>query len=127
LTIELLFAGWHRNGYLAVNNRNGYGEIAIGAPADVVVLDFDTLAYDLIEGMAEPVEVVLTRATTRHVKGLFVAGREIVHDGKVLGVDLDVIEAEVVKMARAQGDRMRNLKPVLERSQQTLRTFYDRL
>jgi cytosine/adenosine deaminase-related metal-dependent hydrolase len=127
LTRELLFAGWHRNGYLAVNNCNGYGEIAIGAPADVVVLDFDAMAYDLIEGMAEPVEVVLTRATTRHVKGLFVAGREIVRDGKVLGVDLDVIEAEVVKMARAQGDRMRNLKPVLERSQQTLRTFYDRL
>ena len=85
------------------------------------------MAYDLIEGMAEPVEVVLTRATTRHVKGLFVAGREVVRDGKVLGVDLDLIEAEVVKMARAQGDRMRNLKPVLERSQQTLRTFYDRL
>ena len=46
--------------------------------------------------------------------------------GGVAGGD-DVIEAEVVKMARAQGDRMRNLKPVLERSQQTLRTFYDRL
>jgi cytosine/adenosine deaminase-related metal-dependent hydrolase len=125
LTRELLFAGWHRNGFLAVNNRTGNGEIAVDAPADIVVLDYDAMADDLIDGMVEPIEVVLTRATTRYVKGLFVAGREIVRDGRVMGVDLDAIEAEVVKMARAQGDRMRTLKPVLERSQRTLRTFYE--
>jgi cytosine/adenosine deaminase-related metal-dependent hydrolase len=127
LTRELLFAGWHRNGYLAVNNRDGYGEISPGAPADVVVLDYDAMAYDVIEGMVDPLEVVLTRANTKHVRSLFVAGREIVRDGRVLGVDLEEIEREVVKMARAQGDRMRSLKPVMERSQQTLRAFHENL
>ncbi len=91
LTTKLLFDGWLRNGYRAVNNKDGYGEIVAGAPGDLVVLDFDKMAYDVIDGMVDPMDVVLTRATTRHVKDLYVAGRKIVGDGKVLGVDLDAI------------------------------------
>lgn len=127
LTTDLLFKGWHRNGFLAVNNRDGYGDIAAGAPADLVVLDYDAMAYDVIEGMANPLDVMLTRATTRHVKNVYVAGREIVRDGRVLGVDLEALEHAVVKNARAQGGHMRALKPVLERSQETLRAFYARM
>ncbi len=126
LTHQLLFDGWHRNGFKAVNNQDGYGEIAAGAPGDLVVLDYDALAYDLIDGMIDPMEVVLTRATTAHVKDVYVAGRRIVGDGRVLGVDLDAIEREVAKAARAQGERMRALKPMLERSQHTLGDFHAR-
>lgn len=127
LSSQLLFDGWHRNGFRAVNNRDGYGEIAAGAPGDVVVLDYDAMAYDVIDGMADPLEVMLTRATTGHVKNVYVAGREIVRDGCVLGVDLEALERDVVKNARAQGNHMRALKPVLERSQATLRAFYARM
>ena len=124
LTPDLLFAGWHRNGYKAVNNKDEYGDVVAGAPADLVVLDYEAMAYDVIDGMVDPMDVVLTRATTKHVKNLFVAGREIVRDGKVLGVDLEAIEREVVKMARAQGDHMRSLKPIMQRSQETLGAFH---
>lgn len=124
LTRKLLFDGWHRNGYKAVNNKDGYGEIAVGAPGDIVVLDYDAMSYDLIEGMADPLDVVLTRATAKHVKSVFVAGREIVRNGKVVGVDLDAIEREVIKMARSQGERMRALKPIMERSQRVLSDFH---
>jgi cytosine/adenosine deaminase-related metal-dependent hydrolase len=124
LTESLLFEGWHRNGYLAVNGSPGYGVIAAGAPADIVVLDYDKLSYDVVDGMIEPLDVVLTRATARHVKTLHVAGREIVRDGRVLGVDLPAIEREVILQTRAYAEKMRGLKPILERSQATLRRFY---
>jgi hypothetical protein len=42
----------------------------------------------------------------------------------VTGVDLPAIEREVIAQARADAARMRELKPVLERSQATLRSFY---
>ncbi|MET4480146.1 amidohydrolase family protein [Bradyrhizobium sp. F1.13.3] len=124
LTQELLFRGWHQNGFLAVNGRNDYGRLTPGAPADILVLDYEALSYDLIENMIDPLEVVLTRASSRHVKSLYVAGREIVRDGKVTGVDLPAIEREVIAQTRRGAERARALKPVLERSQATLEEFY---
>jgi cytosine/adenosine deaminase-related metal-dependent hydrolase len=124
LTPELLFNGWQQNGYLSVNNRSGYGRLEPGAPADIVVLDYEAMAFDVIEDMIDPLDVVLTRATARHVKSLYVSGREIVRDGRVLGVDLPAIEREVITQGRAHGIDMRRLRPVLERSQRTLRSFY---
>jgi cytosine/adenosine deaminase-related metal-dependent hydrolase len=124
LTTQLLFEGWHRNGFLAVNNSADYGVVAPGSPADVMVLDFAELGYDLIEDMIDPLEVVLTRASSRHVKSLYVAGRQIVRDGKVTGVDLPAIEREVIAQARANASRVKSLKPVMERSQATLAKFY---
>jgi cytosine/adenosine deaminase-related metal-dependent hydrolase len=124
LTLELLFRGWHHNGFLAVNDRAGYGEIAPGAPADIVVLDYDAMAYDVIEGMIDPLDVFLTRASARYVKDVYVAGRQIVREGRVLGIDLPTIEREVVAQARANAEPMLSLKPVLNRSQATLNEFY---
>lgn len=124
LTTELLFEGWHSNGFLAVNGRSGYGRVAPGAPADLLVLDYAQLSYDLIEDVIDPLEVVLTRATARHVQSLFVAGCEIVRNGEVTGVDLPAIEREVIAQARGNAARVKSLKPVVERSQATLAKFY---
>ncbi len=124
ITTELLFEGWHRNGFLAVTGRSGYGAVVPGAPADLLVLDFAELSYDLIEDVIDPLEVVLTRACARHVKSLYVAGREIVRNGKVTGVDLPAIEREVIAQARTNAARIKSLTPVMERSQATLAKFY---
>jgi hypothetical protein len=58
------------------------------------------------------------------VKSLYVAGREIVHDGKATGIDLPAVEREVIAQARANAARVKSLKPVTERSQATLARFY---
>lgn len=124
LTPAKLFEGWHRNAFYAVNNRDDYGEVKAGAPADLVVLDYDAMAYDVIDGMADELDIVLTRAKTGYIRRVIVAGREIVRDGKVLGVDLAAIEKEVLAQARAAGERLLKLKPVLGRSKATLDAFY---
>jgi hypothetical protein len=89
-------------------------------------IDYDAMAFDIIDGMADPLDVALTRATSRHVKSLVVAGREIVRDGKLLGIDLDAIEREVVKMARSEGERMRKLRPIMRRSHGGLSDYHSR-
>ena len=124
LATEKLFEGWHRNAFYAVNNSDDYGEVKAGAPADLVVLDYDAMAYDIIEGMAEELDIILTRAGNRYIDRVIVAGREIVRGGKVLGIDMDAVEKEVLAQARAAGDDMRQLKPVLDRSTATLDEFY---
>jgi cytosine/adenosine deaminase-related metal-dependent hydrolase len=124
LTPELLFQAAHRNGFRACTGRDGYGTVAPGAPADLMVLDWRAMSYDLIEGMQDEMDVLLTRAASRHLRHLFVAGRQVVRDGRVLGVDLPAVEREVLAQARAASERMRALQPVMARSQATLDAFY---
>ena len=124
LRIDRLFSGWHANGFRGINNQAGYGTGTPGAPADLVVLDYDAMAHDVIDGMAEERDVLLTRAGNRYIKSVIVAGREIVRDGVVLGIDLPAIEAETLAQARAATGDMQTLKPVLDRSKATLNTYY---
>ena len=111
-------------GYRIVMNEGGYGAIEPGAPADLVSLDYAAMSGDIIDGMIDANDVVLTRATAKYVRDLWVAGRQVVKDGRVTGVDFEALEAEVFAQARAQGERMRALRPVLKRHQRTLGDFY---
>jgi len=124
LTHGGLFEAAHRNGFRACTGREGYGVVAPGAPADLLVLDWAAMSHDLIEGMQDEMEVLLTRAASRHVKHLFVAGRQVVREGKVVGIDLEAVEREVLGQARAAGQKMRALRPVMDRSMEALGSFY---
>lgn len=124
LTPDRLFDAAMRAGFRGVNNQDSYGRVVPGAPADLVLLDYDAMAYDVIDGMADELEILLTRARNRYVDTLIVAGREVVRGGRVLGVDVDAIEREVLAQARKAGDQMRQIRPVLQRSQKTLKAFY---
>ncbi len=73
------------------NGAPGDGSLVVGAPADILVLDLDALDRDRVMPV-EPIDLVFARATAAHVAGLFVAGREIVRDGRLTRVDLDAAE-----------------------------------
>jgi cytosine/adenosine deaminase-related metal-dependent hydrolase len=79
------------NGRFA-NGAPGAGAPKVGEPADILVLDLDRLDRDAIMPVA-PVDLVFARATMAHVAQLIVAGREIVRDGRLTGVDLDATHA----------------------------------
>jgi cytosine/adenosine deaminase-related metal-dependent hydrolase len=124
LTPERLFQAGLRNGFEVAMNSRDYGAIEPGMPADLVVLDYDAMSHDVIEGVVEEIEVLLTRATRAHVRHLVVNGRQVLQDGRALGVDLEGIEEELLAQARAAGPEMRALQPIIERSQHTLKKFY---
>jgi cytosine/adenosine deaminase-related metal-dependent hydrolase len=124
LTADRLFTAGMQNGFHAVTNSRQYGAVTPGMPADLIVLDYDAMAYDVIDGMADEQDVLLTRANNRHIRHVFVAGRQVVRDGRVLGVDMEAVEKEVLAQARAASARMRELKPVMDRSMATLEKFY---
>ena len=83
-------AGSVRHGRFA-NGAPGPGVLETGAPADILVLDLDRLDRDALMPVA-PLDLVFGRATQAHVVQLFVAGREIVRDGRLTGVDLEAVE-----------------------------------
>jgi cytosine/adenosine deaminase-related metal-dependent hydrolase len=74
------------------NGAPGSGAVAIGEPADFLVLDLDRLDRDSVMPV-EPLDYLFARATAAHIEALYVAGRQIVADGRPTGVDLGAVEA----------------------------------
>lgn len=93
-------------------------------PADFVVIDYEAMSYDIIDGMVDELDVLLTRCTRAYVRDLFVNGRHVLKDRRMPAIDLEGMERELLAQAHAEGSSMRALRPVMERSQATLREFY---
>ena len=58
------------------------------------------MAENILVDDLDETEVLLTLATSRHVRDLVVAGRAVVSDGQLAGVDLAETEAELMARAR---------------------------
>jgi cytosine/adenosine deaminase-related metal-dependent hydrolase len=112
-------------GPVAVAGEGDWGRLVPGSPADAVVLDGAVLGRDLVPGAGHDLgELVVARARARHVVHLVVAGRQVVRDGVVLGLDEVAVAAEVADRARSAAGRHAELRPAVAALQTGLRTFY---
>ncbi|MGA2058328.1 MAG: amidohydrolase family protein [Bradyrhizobium sp.] len=101
LTENDMLSAAANTGRLSVTNSKDGGMIEAGAPADLLLLDYDALDNDKLRDDLDPVDLVFARATARHIHELIVAGHTIVRDGRVLGIDLEAARREVVLRMRA--------------------------
>jgi cytosine/adenosine deaminase-related metal-dependent hydrolase len=89
------------NGRFAVTNVGDSGLIEADAAADMLLLDWAALDDDELRDDLEPINMLFSRATARHIRELIIAGRTIVRDGRVMGVDLPAIRHEVLSRMRS--------------------------
>jgi cytosine/adenosine deaminase-related metal-dependent hydrolase len=87
------------NGRFAVTG-DARAEVTPGAPADLLLLDWKSLSAELVEPDVPPLELLLAKGRQQYVKGLIVAGREVVRDGAVTGIDLPALEGELLAALR---------------------------
>src|SRR6202034_337612 len=73
-------------GARAVTGLLHHGRLSPGAPADITILDYASMARDIMPGMISDRDLVLSRATKRYVHSLIVDGVEIMREGKVHGI-----------------------------------------
>ncbi|MGX9965520.1 amidohydrolase family protein [Roseomonas sp. F4] len=95
--------------------------LAPGAAADLLVLRRD--ADDLLLPADEPA-LLAQRATRGHVRRLVVAGRDVVVEGRLTGLDLDAAQAELDAQARAGSAEAAGWRAVSQRYAEGLRAFY---
>lgn len=119
-----LFKGAMTLGHEAIDGGADYGRIAPGAPADLVVLDHGALARDLMSERTRETDLILGRATRAHVRSVVAGGREIVRDGRVLGLDAEAVERELLDQARAGAEDAGRLAPAIARYQEAVRDVY---
>ena len=100
----------------------GDGALVPGAPADFVVLDLDALDRDALLPV-DPLDLVFARGTKGHVRDVVVAGRRVVADGIVQGIDLPAAEEELRRRYRAMLTGSR-LLAALPRYERLLRDWY---
>ena len=99
---------WTRAEFFGLAVRNGRnatgapgpGELAPGAAADFAVLDLDRLDRDAIMAVS-PLELLFARGNASLVRDVIVAGKTIVRDGIVLGVDLPAVDQELRGLYRS--------------------------
>jgi len=119
LSREQLLLAAFGNGRFSVTNSHDGGAVREGAPADLLLLDWAAIDSDRLGQVTDPLQLVLTRATARHIRELIVAGRTVVKDGAVLGVDFRAARDEVVDCMRSTMPSKAALAaalPVLERT-----------
>lgn len=111
------------NGRFAVNGMSDEG-LTAGVPADLLTLDWRALSAELIEPDVPPFELLLAKGVKQHIKGLTVAGRDVVKDGKVMGVDLPVLEGELLAMLRAKYPTTADIRAAMPQLKSVLRKHY---
>ena len=53
-----------------------------GAPADILLIDWDKLDADRLRPDLDPLDLLFARSTARHIKELIVGGRTVMRDGR---------------------------------------------
>jgi cytosine/adenosine deaminase-related metal-dependent hydrolase len=89
-----------RNGRRSVLNAEEGGRIAAGQPADILLLDWNAIDDDRLQANLDPLDLLFARTTARHIHELIVAGRPIVRDGRVLGVDYPTLREDMLARLR---------------------------
>jgi 5-methylthioadenosine/S-adenosylhomocysteine deaminase len=101
-TLRAAFA----NGRYSVTNTDDGGAVRPGAPADILLLDWAEIDDDRLREDMDTLQLLLTRATAKHIRELIVGGRTVVKDGTVVGVDAEAARAEVIdRMRHAMADK----------------------
>lgn len=119
---DLLHASCYQGRFSVSGIECGDG-VTAGAPADLMVVDFGAISQDVFMDLDEAA-LLVRRATARHMRRLIVAGREVVRDGALCGVDLAQVQAELNAQVRLGLPQFLSWQEVAGRLRQRLRAFY---
>jgi cytosine/adenosine deaminase-related metal-dependent hydrolase len=107
------------NGRRSVTNKDEGGVLTSGAPADLLVIDWDKLDADRLRPDLDPLDLLFARSTMRHIKELIVGGRTVTRDGAVPGIDMPAMNQDMLGRLRhgiAQNAAFAAALPHLERA-----------
>ncbi|SDG27915.1 amidohydrolase family protein [Pelagibacterium luteolum] len=109
----------------AVNEGNfSGGTLAVGQPADLMVLDWSAMSADLVERDVSPLQLLMAKGTKRVLKSLVVGGRTVFADNRLTGVDLAGNEAALLDTMRAAHDQVTDVRAAMPELKAALEAFY---
>jgi cytosine/adenosine deaminase-related metal-dependent hydrolase len=84
------------------------GATVVNAPLgeDFTVIDYEALIADSVFDDLDEAEVLLNRMSAAHAKAVYVAGRPVMRDGRLVNVDFDAARKELLAQAKADLPRL---------------------
>jgi cytosine/adenosine deaminase-related metal-dependent hydrolase len=122
MTRERLLQAVLFDGREAILGAGTAAPLHVGAPADILTIDTTRISRDIMEGRADILDILMTRATRMDVRALWISGRQVVRDGKLASVSLSAAEDEFdarVRTAAASVDW-----PVIDKIAEAYRHYY---
>jgi cytosine/adenosine deaminase-related metal-dependent hydrolase len=119
---SLLHAGCYQGRYLVSGIACTDG-VVVGSPADLMLIDLGAIAQDVFMDVDEAA-LLVRRGTARHMRRMIVAGREIVRDGALCGVNLAQVQDELNAQVRFGLPQFLSWQQVAGRFRHRLRAFY---
>ena len=95
-----------------------------GRLADILVLDYGAFSRDVIAEPFDELPLILARASSRHIRSLYVAGREVVSRGRLTGIDLPALENEMLTQLRQGIEGFNEWQRTVLRMRAGLTRFY---
>lgn len=109
------------DGRRSILGEDGGGTLSVGAPGDVLVLDYGAMTRDLLVPPPAVTDILLTRMTRAHVHALYVGGRAVVENSACVSVNLPQLQQQLHDQAR---ERLNADPARTERLQAALRQYY---
>lgn len=113
-----------RHGAVVFDGDEGQGRLQPGKRADVLCLDYAAMSADVLADSADELAVLVSRVSARYLSDLYVAGRPIVRDGRLLTVDLPELERAILGQAASDDDRLRRETGARRMHRETIRRYY---
>jgi hypothetical protein len=82
------------------------------------------MARDIYVDSLDETTVFLTRGSARHLQSLFVAGREVIRDGSLPGLDLGALQDELLARSRADCLPTHAQLEMIGRQREAIRRYY---
>lgn len=84
------------------------GATVVNAPLgeDFTVVDYEALIADSVFDDLDEAEVLLNRMSAAHAKAVYVAGRPVMQDGRLVNVDFETARKELLAQAKADLPRL---------------------
>jgi 5-methylthioadenosine/S-adenosylhomocysteine deaminase len=111
-------------GRLSITNKDDGGALAAGEPADILVLDWDAVDAERLRVDLDPCDLLFARTTMRHIHELIVAGRSVVREGRVLGIDYPAMRDDLLARLRATMGQSMPLAAALRELERAVATHY---
>jgi cytosine/adenosine deaminase-related metal-dependent hydrolase len=111
-------------GRRAITGSDEPAALEPGRPADVLVLDRAAISRDVIAEHLDDLPLILARASSRHIEALYVAGRQVVSQGRLTGVDLPSLENEMHSQLKNGSAEFNEWQRTVLRMRAALTRFY---